>query len=210
MKNLLKYSKLFLLLIFICQSTENHGFNSGDKSIDKKYNKMQERADEMSNLGAIAVVGMSVENSSRHDLGRTKAKADAMAKLSEQKEVYVQTVVHDFKQSISNGQNEEFEEVFRAMTKILSDNVLHGARIIEFDCYQTKENKKEGNSTYLVLLVISPQYTFQSINDELSKSNDEKVISIYEKFNSSQGKIDLEAKIESFEKEFGKEFGKDL
>ncbi len=199
--------KYFILLIFIIlgQSNQNYGLVPGDKMINKKYSKMQKKADEMTKLGALAIVGIAVESSSRHDLGRTKAKADAMAKISEQKEVYVQSIVYDFKQSITNGHNEEYEEVFRTMTKILSDNVLTGVRIIEFDFYQTKENKKEKKNTYLVLLVISPQYTYQSLNEGINQSNDEKAISVFEEFNSSQGKTGLESMIEDFEKEFGKD-----
>ena len=206
MKNSKINCKLLFLLLIVGHAVEMYGINPGGKTIDKKYYKMQEKADKMTKYGALAVVGMAIESSSRHDLGRTKAKADAMAIISEQMEVYIESVIYDFKQSVTFGSEEKYEEVFRTVTKTLSKNVLHGIRIIDFDCYQTKENKKENKNTYLVLLVISPQYTFQSLFDELNKSEDEKAVSLYKRFKDSEGEKTLELKIEDFEKKFKKDF----
>jgi len=168
---------------------------------NKQYKKMEEKKEKMNKKGAFAVIGMAVASEGRIDLGRSKAQADAQSKMAQSKRAYIETTVHDFRESIGVGKGSENNDVFRQLTDAVSADILKGARIYEFDYFQSKANKKEGTYTYIVLYVVTPKCTYQSIVNELKKEKGSEE-NLYQRYVDSEAQKKHDAKIAEFKKEF--------
>lgn len=193
-------NKFKLLIITIFVSSLIAGCSTSSQ-LTKMEKKMNEKCQKINKHGAFATVGIGVASSQRHDLGRSKAKQDALQKMSEAKRTYVESTIHDFREEIGADRNSEENDVFSTVVDATSANILKGAQIYDFDAFQTKENKKEGKNTYLVLLVITPEQTYQSLMNEF-KSNRGSKENLYQRYVDSQARKIHEQKINKFKEEF--------
>lgn len=169
--------------------------------VPKIYKKFESQAEKMTKKGGFAFVGIAVSDAGRLDLGRTKAHQDALQKMTQAKRSYVESTVHDFREEIGVGKDNEVNDVFRSLTDVIAADFLKGARIVDFEMHQTKANKKEGTATYLVLLVITPKYTYQSISNEMDNVKGSEA-SLYQRYVDSEAQKIHDQKIKEFKEEF--------
>ena len=193
---------LVTVLALICAVLTPTSSFAKKKKIPKTYKKMQNQEQKMMNKGAFAVIGIAVSDASRLDMGRTKAQQDAFQKMTQAKQNYVETTVHDFREEIGVGKDNEINDVFRSLTDGVSANLLKGARIVDFQMYQDKDNKKNGTATYLVLLAITPKQTYQTLMDELEKEKGSEN-SLYQRYVDSEAQKIHDEKIKKYQEEFG-------
>jgi len=199
---IMKKVKLFLLIpvivigILILQSYKPD-IEGGIPKLEKKF---QDRANQMNRKGALAVVGIAVSDAGRHDLGEKKAIEDAKKKMSEAKRQFVETSTHSFSEEIGVGKGSERNDVFRTTIESVSANILNGALRIDFDSYQTKENKKAGTATYIVLYVITPEAMYKALENELQKKGNEQ--NLYQRYIDSEAKKEHDRKVQEFKKDF--------
>lgn len=196
MKNfrLLVFVPAIILGMIVLQS------NSVPDGIPKVEKKFQDRANQMNNKGALAVVGIAVSDAGRHDIGEKKALEDAKKKMSESKRQFVETSTHSFSEEIGVGKGSERNDVFRNTIESVSANLLNGAMRMDFDMYQTKENKKAGTATYIVLYVITPEAMYKSLEAELNKKGNDQ--NLYQRYVDSEAKKEHDKKVEQFKKDF--------
>jgi len=168
---------------------------------NKQYKKMEEKAEKMNKKGAFAIVGLAVASEGRVDVGRSKAMADAQSKMAQAKRAYIETTIHDFREEIGIGKGAENNDVFRQLTDAVSADIIKGARIAEFDYYQSKANKKDGTYTYIVLYVVTPKCTYQSIVNELKNGKGSEA-NLYQRYVDSEAQKKHDTKIAEFKKEF--------
>ncbi|MCD4745503.1 MAG: hypothetical protein K8R58_04325 [Bacteroidales bacterium] len=194
-------NKITLLIITIIAGFLITGCGTTSK-ITKMETKMHKKSVKMNNNGAFATVGIGIAPASRHDIGRSKAKSDALQKMSEAKRAYIESTVHDFREEIGADRNAELNDVFTSIVDAVSANILKGARIIEFDAFQSKANKDEGQYTYLVLLAITPEHTYQSLMDEFKNNTRGSETNLYQRYVDSEAKKNHDIKIKKFKEDF--------
>jgi len=199
MKRLLLITTIFALICAVLTPTS---LLAAKKKIPKAYKKMQNKEQKMMNKGAFVTIGIAVSDDGRLDMGRTKAQQDAFQKMTQAKKNYVETTVHDFREEIGVGKGNEINDVFRSLTDGVSANLLKGARIVDFQMYQDKNNKKDGTMTYLVLLAITPKQTYQTLMGELEKEKGSEN-SLYQRYVDSEAQKIHDEKIKKYQEEFG-------
>ena len=196
MKKIVLFVLVAALTALILQPVETQ---AKKKKVSKVYQKMEDKANKMTKKGGFAFVGVAVSDENRIDVGRCKAHQDALQKMTEAKRSYVETTIHDFRESI--GVNDEFNDVFRSVTDVIAADFLKGARIIDFEMSQSKTQKKDGAATYYVLVVITPEYTYQSIVDDLKNGKGSKAV-LYQRYVDSEAQKIHDEKIKKFKEEF--------
>lgn len=199
--NLVSIIRLTLIVFILFPITFSCGVSS-KSMIPKMQTDFNKEAEKMRSKGALAVVGIAVAPADRHDLGRSKAKSEGYKTISEEKRAYVENTMHDFREEVGADRNAELNDVFNQVTDVISANIIKGARIVEFDAYQTKGNKEEGTYTYLVILAITPEFTYQSLLDEFKQTKGSEE-NLYQRYVDSQAKKEHERKIKVFKEEFG-------
>lgn len=198
MKKSIKILSLIALMAIISLPINSFAFPIKK---DKVYKKMEEKKKKMNKDGAFAVIGMAVESAGRIDYGKSKAEGDARSEMAQAKRAYVETTVHQFIESIGVGEGAEHNDVFRQLTDVVSADILKGSRVYEFDYFQTKANKKDGTYTYIVLLVVSPECTYQSIVDELKQEKGSEN-TLYQRYVDSEAQKKHDEQIAKFKKDF--------
>lgn len=156
--------------------------------------QFQDMANKMNNHGALAVVGMGISN--RMDIGKNKAIEDAKKQIAEQRKNYVEVSVSDFRNEISVGKGAEHNDVFKEVIESMSATIISGALVNKFSYFETKNDKKEGTSTYIVLYVITPEAMQRTLEAELktkgSKAN------LYQLYMESKAKEEHDEMIKKF------------
>jgi hypothetical protein len=202
-KTIMKKTVLFILIpvmaVFFAVSC---GTSS---KLNRMENKMQERTNKMNDKGGFAFLGYGVAPAGRRDLGRLKAKQDAVQKMSEAKKQYIKSMVHDFREAVGADKNTEVNDLLNSVVDAVSANILKGARIVEFDAFETKANKEDGNYTYMVIYAINPEFTYESLVGEIKKSNRGSKENLYQRFVDSEASKKQKQQIDEYNKMFGVE-----
>jgi len=192
--------RLFLILPVMVMGMIVLQSNSAADGIPKVEKKFGDRANQMNKKGALAVVGIAVADAGRHDIGERKAIENAKQKMSEAKKQFVEASTHSFMEEVGVGKGSERNDVMRNTIESVSANLLNGAMRMDFDSYQTKENKKAGTATYLVLYVITPEAMYKSLESELNKKGSEQ--NLYQRYVDSEAKKEHDKKLEQFKKDY--------
>lgn len=169
------------LLLFGCSS-------SGFMRVEDPFEELQTMANQITEQGGVAAVGMGT--SSRMDIAKDKAKADAQGGMSESYETKVSRLKKSFLEEVGSDDS-EINETFSTVTKAVSKQTLTGARVLK-----TIYNKEKETGKYVagVLLVIDPKTVNQSLLDEMSKEQ-----KLYQRFRSSQAFDELQKEMDSYE-----------
>jgi len=133
-----------LLLVFSCS------MNSKNKIDVDPLHVLLEEAKEFRKKGYIAATGTCVDKISRKDRVIDCAKMNAISKISESLEVYVE---HNFRKYFLDEQNMIIEELRKQIT-LKSNNCLEQIEFPSINYYQTPENIKDGNLTCGVLIIM--------------------------------------------------------
>ena len=160
---------------------------SGSKPLTKMdpVDELYEYANELKAEGAFAVVGLG--QSSRMDLARDKAIADAQRLIGEAMNVSVESLKKRFIEEIGT-EDPEVNEFFSSATKILSKAEYSGATI-----ERTYRSEKKDKYDFFVVMTLNPEIVIKSIDDELKNRK------LYERFRASEAFKELEAEVDKYE-----------
>ena len=100
------------------------------------------------------------------------------------------------------GRGAEHNDVFNNVVDLTAANLISGAYVNDFEYYQTKYNKRQKTSTYLVLYVVSPKAFYKSFENGLSSTRGSSD-NLYQRYIDSEVKKEHEKKIKEFEENFG-------
>jgi hypothetical protein len=186
-----------LMVVAVCALNMN-SFAAKSK-LNKIHKQFIEKAEQMKKKGALAVVGVAVTDAGRIDVGKRKAIEMAKQEMSEQRKVYVESSTHDFMEEVGVGKNSENNDLFRQVIESVSVTILNGAEVSDFNYYATKENKKDGTATYLVLYVITPEAYQKSLEAELQAKGSKE--NLYQRYVDSEAKKKHDMMIKQYKDE---------
>jgi hypothetical protein len=173
---------------------------AGDGKMPKVYQEMQDQAEKMKKKGALAVIGVAVSDAGRIDVGKRKAIEKAKQEIAEQRKVYVETSTHDFMEEVGVGKNNEMNDLFSQMIETVAVTIVNGASVSDFNYFVTKDNKKDGTATYIVLYVITPDAMQKALEDELQKKGSKE--NLYQRYMDSKAKEAHDKKVQEYKTEF--------
>ena len=189
-----------MILAVICGSYAVKGLAySGDK-MPKIYREFEDKVEKMKRKGALAVIGIAVSDAGRIDLGKRKAIDQAKIEMSEQRKTYVEGSTHNFFDEIGLGKGVEHNDVFKQVIESVTVTMLSGVAVGDFTYFITKDNKKEGTATYLVLYVITPEAMQKALETELKAKGSKE--NLYQRYIDSQAKQEHDKMIEKYKAEF--------
>lgn len=171
--------------------------------LDKTHKEFMDQAEKMKKKGALAVVGVATADAGRIDMGKRQAIERAKQEMAESRKVYVESSTHDFMEEIGKGKGAETNDVFRQVIESVSATILNGAEVKNFGYYVTKDNKKDGLATFLVLYVITPEAMQKSLEDELQKKGSKE--NLYQRYVDSKAKEDHDKRVAEYKAEFEKD-----
>jgi hypothetical protein len=184
----MKYLNLFLIPLFIfsisaCSSSKWTEVNDPLHSLIDESNQLIEK-------GAVAAVGEG--RSTRRDIAKQKAVANAELNLASIFERKVQGIKKNFQEEVGQGHQSEVNELFSVVSKTLIKKTLTGAYQKD---YKILKNDK-GEYLYGVLLTITPKTANMTILDEMKAKKPQ----LYQRFRASKAFKELQKEMENFDK----------
>lgn len=192
MKNLLTILALFSLVFFTigCGSSQTTTQDDEWTEVSNPLAKLTTQANDIIEAGGLAAVGEG--RSSRRDIARQKAQADANAGLSRIFNNKVQTMRENFIEEVGQDEENEVNELFSVVTTELSSQILIGA-------IEKESMVLQKGDTYLygALMAITSKTVNQSIMDEMKSKKPQ----LYQRYRAEEKIKKMEEKMKGYEAE---------
>jgi len=191
----MKFSRYFFPVVFslfmvACGSSQKIEKASEWSEVSDPLATLNEEANQLIEAGAVAAVGEG--RSTRRDIAKQKAMANAEMQTASIFERKVQALKKNFQEEVGQGDKSEVNELFSSVSKTVINKTLKGAVIKD---YKILQNSK-GEYLYGVLMVISPKTVNLSILDEMEANNPK----LYQRFRASKAFEELQKEIQNYDK----------
>jgi ribosomal protein S20 len=193
MKNAFLLLFVFSLLLIVagCGGSKSIGIDEGSEwtEVSDPLKDLTISANEIIDLGGVAAIGEG--RSTRRDLAKQKATANAEANLARIFERKVESLSKNFQEEVGQGRRSEINELFSSVSKTISKKVLTGAFTKD---YKVMQNDR-GEYLYGILLAVTPKSVNMSLLDEMQNQNKE----LYQRFRASKAFEELQKEMASYE-----------
>ncbi|MBU1680235.1 MAG: hypothetical protein KKD86_15530 [Bacteroidetes bacterium] len=181
---------IMMSLLFACSSAPTQKIDEGS-DWEEVSDPMRPLADLARNIVEDGGVAAFAEGrSTRRDLAREKAKANAEGALAEVFEKKVDRLKKNFQEEVGQGRVSEVNELFSVATKSLTSKVLVGAYEKDYKILQNKD----GEYLFGVVVAITAKSANNTLLDELASKPE-----LYQRFRASQAFEELQKEIEKSE-----------
>jgi len=183
-------SVVVALILISCGSSQKIEKASEWQEVSDPLATLNKEANQLIEAGAVAAVGEG--RSTRRDIAKQKAVANAEMNLAAIFEKKIQGLKKNFQEEVGQGKSSEVNELFSSVSKTVIKKTLKGAIVKN---YKILQNDK-GEYLYGVLMVISPKTVNMSILDEMQAGNPK----LYQRFRASKAFEELQKEMDNYGK----------